>query len=42
MKERASLFGGGVTVARGERGGTVVRAALPRSSVVRHAEGACL
>lgn len=42
MKERASLFGGDVTVARGERGGTVVRAALPRSSVVRHAEGACL
>ena len=34
MKERAAIFGGDVTVRPGEVGGTVVRAALPRTSVV--------
>lgn len=34
MKERAALLGGDVTVAPGAGGGTVVRAALPRTCVV--------
>ncbi|RZA23012.1 MAG: sensor histidine kinase, partial [Lysobacteraceae bacterium] len=37
MRERAEAFGGSLTVLPGRRGGTVVRAALPRARTPAHA-----